>query len=117
MGWYTEVEEMMKKDSSLGNCGVAGCYSKDSAGNVYLNGQLIRTKAEDEKYQLQLKKIQEEQNLMLQQPQTSSVSTENVVIDQSEPNSIKNLLSKPFNLLIIGGAVVLGFLAYKKFKK
>lgn len=38
-------------------------------------------------------------------------------INQSEPNSIKNLLSKPFNLLIIGGALVLGFLAYKKLKK
>jgi len=38
-------------------------------------------------------------------------------VSQSEPNSIKNLLSKPLNLLIIGGAVVLGFLAYKKFKK
>lgn len=116
-----DINQTKSFDGTMGgNCGVVGCYYTDAQGNVYLNGNLIRTKSQDEKYQLQVKEYAKRYLPLMSKigmEQKSSVLKEGQGVNQSHPNSIRSLLSKPLNVLIIGVVLVAGYSAYKKFKK
>jgi hypothetical protein len=108
--------ELLKNGSIDGNCGVVGCWSTNSVGDVYLNGRLIRTKAEDDKYKLEAKnKLNSDQQLLNDAQQQVLLEEKRLLALQNQ--SQQSFLEKHKTHLLIAGAVVLGFLAYKKFKK
>jgi hypothetical protein len=94
-------------------CGVVGCWGKDSMGRTTLNGQVFESNVNS--------------NEVTCADGTKDISNGAVSpcgghggvnpIPTQENNANETFIQKHKNHLLIAGALVLGYLAYKKFNK